>query len=448
MIEVEVDIDVFLPVYHHLLDDQFDIEILWGGRDSGKSRHIAQQLLIECMTLPYFRCVLVKKTFESIKDSQWQLLKDVANDWGVSHLFQFTESPLQVKCANGNKFIARGCDKPEKVKSIANPSHVWFEEADQLSQADYITVTTTLRSNHGKVRQFLSFNPETKGNRDDFWLYKTYFKDPLKRNFTDEYTIEDADGKTHTYRYRSTHSTYKNNPYCTPDRQNVLESLKVTDPYYYDVFTNGNWGQKEVKRPFITALRPEHVSECVYDPSKTLYISMDFNIDPFAFIFAHIDGGKVHVFDEATIKGGSVDKAIEYIKEMYGQGLHKMMLTGDPGGNKREITQRDNASIYMQISRGLRLRPNQLLTPSAPRHRNSREDVNYFLHHSPEVKIHPTKCKNLLFDFKTVEVDENGSIIKSNRKDDSQRADHLDAFRYLINTFMRPWILHHMKKPK
>lgn len=451
-IQVVIPKRAFLPVYHHLLEGSFDIELLWGGRDSGKSRQIAMQLVVECMSAKYFRCILAKKTFESIKDAQWQTIKDVCDEWGISHLFQFTVAPLSITCINGNKFIARGFDKADKVKSISNPSVAWVEEADQLTHDDYITLATTLRRNDGeRVKQFLSFNPETKGERDNFWIYKTFFKDPTKRNFTGEYVITDTKGAEHVYRFRSTHTTYHDNPFCTPDRQNVLESLKVTNPYYYQVYTLGEWGQRQVQRPFITALRPEHISTVpVFDPIKPIYVSMDFNIDPFAFIFAHHwqdkSGEHLHIFDEATIYNGSIHAAVEYLNDKYRNVIHRMTFTGDPGGNRREFSQRDNASLYTTLQRGLKLRPNQLIVPPAPTHKNSREEVNYFLHHFPDFQVHEERCKNLAFDMRFVEVDEHSSIVKSNRSKDEQRADHFDSFRYLCNTFFKKWIYLHQKR--
>jgi len=133
--EVLIDEGLYLPVYRPLLDSKFDIDFLWGGRDSGKTRFIAMILLEACMSLPYFRCVLVRKVFNTIKDSQWQVIKDVAEEWQVDHLFSFNKNPLEITCTNGNKFLCRGMDEPGKLKSISNPSHCWAEEMNQLDCA-------------------------------------------------------------------------------------------------------------------------------------------------------------------------------------------------------------------------------------------------------------------------------------------------------------------------
>src|SRR5687768_4439880 len=96
--EVQIKRHKFLPCYQHLLEsNDFDIEFIWGGRDSGKSQHVAQHLIHLSLSLEYFRCVLIKKTFESIKDSQWQTVKDITENWNIDDLFNFNKSPLEIE---------------------------------------------------------------------------------------------------------------------------------------------------------------------------------------------------------------------------------------------------------------------------------------------------------------------------------------------------------------
>lgn len=453
--KINIPIEAFLPRYHHLInegEEQIDIEFLWGGRDSGKSAHIARRLILDCMRQRYFRCILIKKTHESIKDAQWQTIKDVVDSWGLSHLFQFNKSPLEIICpVNGNKFIARGCDKPEKVKSISNPSHAWYEEGNQLTLEDYTTISTTLRSEHGPVKQWFSFNPECSGDYKDFWLYKNYFAEHYEKgiySFTSTISVKLPDGTEQQKRYRSTWSNYKDNSFCRADRIATLEGLRLLDPYYYQVYALGLWGHKATKNPFAISFNPEiHTSLIpIYDPGKRLTISLDFNIDPFAFIFSHEwtdkEGDHCHVFDEAEIVNGSIPKAIEYIKEKYPRSLPFCRITGDAGGSRRSIEQRDNMSLYRQLMLGLNLQPRQVLVPKAnPTHKTSRSDCNYFLSNFPDFKINKQRCPNLIFDLQYVEVDEEGQIIKSDRSKDVQRADYLDTGRYLINTFYKEWIV-------
>lgn len=248
-ITVNIPKKAFLPCYHHLLKSEAHIDFYWGGRDSGKSQDIAQQLIRDCLRLPYFKCMLIKKTFNSIKESQWETIKNICEAWGIDHLFTFKVAPLVIECVNGNRFLGRGCDNPQSIKSTRNPSHSWIEEGNQLTLDDFITVTTTLRANNAKIKQRVSFNPEFDGDYEDHWLWKNFFagKDP---NGSYSWEFQLPNGKAFQYTYTSTHTTYKNNPKVSPERMAFLEMLANIDPYYYQVFTKGLPGRRKNNSPF------------------------------------------------------------------------------------------------------------------------------------------------------------------------------------------------------
>lgn len=189
-----------------------------------------------------------------------------------------------------------------------------------------------------------------------------------------------------------------------------------------------------------------------YDPAKQLLISMDFNVNPMTAIFAHsyMIGREEHldIFDEVAIVESDPQKMADYIYTNYYKSLPTIKITGDAMGLKKDIGQRDNASLYEQIKRKLNLRNSQILAKSNPTQENSRTDCNYFVVNFNNLKLHPDKCKNLIFDFKNVQCDRFGAIMKANRNDISQRGDFLDCYRYLVNSFFKDWILKDMKYGK
>lgn len=278
-IEVEIDKDLHLPKYQHLQEGEYDLEILYGGRDSGKSREIAQLLIEKCLSSEYFRFILVRKTYESIKSSQYQLIKDIVEEWGLQDLFTFKESPMEIRCVNGNKFIARGCDKPDKLKSISNPSGAWYEEGNQLTEKDYTTVSTTLRTNKGGTLEILSFNPEYEGELKDNWIYKMFFNGkPDAKDFTSSVKIDD-----YTFKYRVTHSTYLDNPFATPQRIANYKRLASINRYYQDVWLDGRWGTvKASGAEFYSAFnRSVNVAPCPFIPGIAVHLTFDFNVLPY-----------------------------------------------------------------------------------------------------------------------------------------------------------------------
>lgn len=218
----------------------------------------------------------------------------------------------------------------------------------------------------------------------------------------------------------------------------------------------GDWeAEREVTRPFMNQYKQEkHESrQAIFNPNLPLLISIDFNINPFAITFAHLwkddKGEHFHIFDEIELKHGSMPVMIETIKSRYKNKLMSCMVTGDASGNKGEISQRDNASNYLQLMRGLNLSPKQLQVPkSNPLHENSMADCNYLLFNFPDFKINPLTCPNTCRDMRIVQVDIYGKIIKKNRLDIAQQGDFFDTVRYSINTFLKQWIEFHQKQRK
>lgn len=213
--------------------------------------------------------------------------------------------------------------------------------------------------------------------------------------------------------------------------------------------------------PFATAYNPDvHASNrAIAQRDKQLFISIDFNLNPFGAIFSHIwrdvNGIHCHTFDEIEIQRGSIPAMITEIQNRYLPWLSNCVITGDSGGRRGDLSQSDQQSYFEQLRRGLNLRPSQIVVPNVPSHEQSRNDCNYILHWTTndysgfDVAIHPTRASGLCRDLSNVQCDSFNQILKRNRRDASQRADLLDCWRYLVNTFMRKSIESHQRtKPR
>jgi PBSX family phage terminase large subunit len=444
-VEVLIPKKAFIPCYWHLLGNDNDINLLWGGRDSGKSHFIAQYLIYKCLNADYFRCIMVKKTANSIEAAQWQTIKDIVTDWGFQELFRFKSHPLSIECINGNKFIARGCDDPDNLKSIKDPSDVWYEEANQLSLTDFITVATTLRSKV-KVQQWVSFNPEAHGDYEEFWLYKTFFANysgDIYKNFTSTWSIDIPNGQSVQFTYTSTHTTYHNNPCCKSERKAFLEQLAALDPFYYLVFTEGKWGNQKVDSPYCYCFNPDkHKRQTEVRRNLELYLSYDFNVNPITCgVYQHeIFGETVSIRGIESIKLDNSDiyKLCDYIVNHYPGYMY--IVTGDATGQNTSALVQDGINYYTVIKSKLGLAAGQLKVPTVnPPITENRVLVNAVFHKC-DVAMDPFKCKHLIFDCQNVSMNDVGKIDKGDRSNPKKRADHLDHFRYYLNTFFR-WVL-------
>lgn len=466
-IQIDIGLDVFLRCYKHAIPPQLlvnengdliesianvigpepDIDFLWGGRDSGKTRHIAMRLIVDCLTLSYFRCILVRKVFNTIHDSQWQQIKDIATEWGVDHLFTFKESPLEINCSNGNKFICRGMDDPSKLKSVSNPSHCWVEEGNQLDRNDFIVIMTSLRTNIARVKTWMSFNPECDGDYQDFWLFEMFFA-PNESNMYGlirgqwEHIIPASPGAVGVYAkerkvfftYRCTWTTYRDNIYCRPERIAFLLNMASLDPYYETVFTNGKWGNRKTDDPYCYCFDEKlHVKENQIDRRLELILSFDFNVNPITCgVYQHTIN-EIRCLESIKMPNSNIYELCGYIKVHY-HG-YMLLVTGDATGRNTNAMVKDAINYYTIIKTELNLGITQLKVGTI----NPPVDENRVLVNSVlkkiKVSMHPIKCKDLIFDCKNVSVTDLGKIDKGDRANPKKRADHLDHFRYYLNTF-------------
>lgn len=249
--------------------------------------------------------------------------------------------------------------------------------------------------------------------------------------------------------YKMLHFTSYDNPKLNKEDIDNLGKSMSSQEYEQEIM--GQFIDYQGENPFAHQWNDaKHSSlEPIYDVRKQLIISVDFNLNPFAVTFSHVwvdqNGYHDHQFDEADIANGSIPAMADLIKLRYRNSLPNCILTGDAMGNRGDISQRDNATLYLQLKRLLGLRDGQIHVSGNPTHENSRADVNYFLCHCPDFKIHKEKCINTIRDMKSVQCDAFGSILKRDRKNINQRADYLDTIRYKIHNISYKWIQQHQK---
>lgn len=260
------------------------IKILYGGRDSAKTHTAEQYLLYRCLTDNYFRWVLIREYYNTIQDSQFEGLKNVAKSLGWEHYFEFLTSPVRINCVNGNGFIARGLDDAEKLKSLADVTGAWFEECDRISFREYDTVSTSLRSSKVEiVEEIHTFNSTSKNS-----FYVKEFFPPLesfeKENgrFTE---VESTRDDTYIL-----HTTFLDNEFLTEQRAKKLVRKIKSDPEQARVDVFGLFG---VPKQGLVYKNFNIVSEV--PEGRTCYgLDIGFN-HPTALVKCTLDGEDVYL---------------------------------------------------------------------------------------------------------------------------------------------------------
>lgn len=208
-----------------------------GGYGSSKSYHIAVKLIKKLLEEKR-KALVVREVFDTLRESCFDLLEEVADAMEVSEYIDFTVSPMQVRFRNGSKIIFKGMDKPAKLKSLNGVSIVWIEECSEVKYAGFKEILGRLRHPTLSNHIILSTNPVSKGN----WCYKYFFQD--KKNNTlildDERLYKNrimVIGNTYYH-----HSTVDDNFFVPEDYIKQLDELQIHDPDLYRIARRGRFG--------------------------------------------------------------------------------------------------------------------------------------------------------------------------------------------------------------
>ena len=219
----------------------------------------------------------------------------------------------------------------------------------------------------------------------------------------------------------------------------MLESLKEISPYYYQTFTLGKWGNREVKSRFAFAFdRDKHIAHPVLDVAEIVWVSFDFNVNPItASVYQHYDG-ILRVLDCIKLANSDIYALCNHIRAKYGHCT--LMITGDATGRNRSAITKGNLHYYQVIQQELQLGMQQIHVPTVnPPLAKSGLLVNAVLSRY-RVEVHEQNAYHLVYDFENVEQLADGTIKKGDRSDPTQQADALDTFRYFCEVEMKQYI--------
>ncbi len=346
--------DAFIP----LINNKDRYLIMYGGRGSSKSNFAAKKLIYRCLTEDYFRYLLIRNTYATIKDSSYQTIKDIIYELGLQDLFEFKLQPLEIHCINGNSFIARGCDDTQKIKSVKDPTGAWWEE-DIPSEADFITVTTSIRTQKADyLQEIFTINPEVEGDYKDHFFYKRFFGDRVEKSFSSVTPLQIDENTSVDLTYTVHHSWYKDNRWLPLEFIAFLMDLQTKNPYYYTIYCLGYWGNKQSGGLFYKLFdRAKNTSSKIgYNPDLALHLSFDFNVNPYMSATVWQIVGKVaYCIDEiAMVTPKNTTKGVceEFIRRYMSHNAG-LFIYGDPSGRNEDTRTEKGFNDYTIIQNEL-----------------------------------------------------------------------------------------------
>ncbi len=421
---------LFSKVFYQIREAKDRFVVIYGGAGSSKSYSVHQNELIKIMEPGKGDTLFFRKHATDHRESCYKLLNKIISSWGLDAMFTKVygnDNRRITYIPTGRSIVFKGLDEPEKIKSIVGFSRVVIEEANQISFDDFTEVVRRARG-FDDVQFIMMLNPVDENH----WI---------KKNLVDKSGPYAADTRAFRFTYKDNVNS-KGHKFLTDKDIAELERLSSVDMNQYRIYALGEWGRPSPQRPYAQNYSPDrHLSDkAVYNPNLPVIFSLDFNVEPFVCICAHVwtdaKGQHLHVFDEIVIENnGSVPEMCDRMANQFGlRVMATCYFTGDATSNKRDINARDNMSAWRLIDSRFRLGSRLKVPRSNPGVKENRHLISALLGFHPDLKINP-KCKKLAYDFQFVECDEEGNILKKNRNDESQRSDALDCFRYLANTF-------------
>lgn len=385
--------DAYIPY----LNDTTRTQIFFGGSSSGKSFFLAQRVVMD--VLKGHNYLIVRNVANTIKRSVYNQIVKTIIDFNLSEVFQMSKSEMVITCKRNNRQILfGGLDDPEKLKSITPIdgviTDIWIEEATETAREAYKQLTKRLRGatpdGIGK-RIIFSFNPILQTH----WIYQEFFW-----NWDDSKNLYKSDDLL------ILKTTYKDNKFLTDEDIYALEH--ETDPYFYNVYTLGNWGV--LGKVIFKNWRTEDLSDVI--PSfDNIYNGIDFGVtDPNAFIRVHVNEGQkqIFVFNEYKKSNTLIDELAE---ELNNRISKDEFIVGDPQGAQ---------AIFELNNRGITVIP-------AKKGPNSINDgISWLKEYEIIIDIHCQEFKNEIQSYHWQEDKLGNALPKPVDKD-----NHLiDALRY------------------
>lgn len=274
------------------------------------------KIIYRMMQYPLANTLVIRRVFNTHKDSTFAQLKWAVNNLGVRHLWKFSLSPLEATyIPTGQKILFRGTDDPMSITSITVEKgyicFCWFEEFFQITDEDsFNKIDMSIRGDlpEGYYKQIImTFNPWSEKH----WIKKRFYDNP------DENTL-------------ALTTTYKTNEWLGSDDIALFESMKVRNPRRYAIEGLGEWGIAEglVYEDFVE--REFNYQEISKRKSVTAIFGLDFGYtnDPTAFICALVDqdAKELYIFDEHYEKAMTNSEIAAMIKY---KGYAKEVIIAD-----------------------------------------------------------------------------------------------------------------------
>lgn len=376
-----------------------------GGRGSGKSHFVAEQLVEECVIDKNLRAVCIREIQKSIKYSSKQLIEDKIKALGVEHLFD-CQRDLIKRIGGDGVILFQGMQDhtADSIKSLEGFKVAWIEEANRLSAKSLRLLRPTMRAEGAQI--WASWNPESKDDPvDDF----------LRGEFAPESAIViEVNITDNPFAPQTLLDEYNE------DRKRAIRMQKSGDENAWAMFEHIWHGSYLEFSQAIVFTGRYVVDEFEPDPSWTeIYYGSDWGFaqDPTTLNRFFINNRKLYIRNEAHQIGCEIDHLPKLFDEVPDSRKHKI----------RADCSRPETISYMK-RQGFKIE-------AASKWAGSIEDGVTFIKGFDQIIIHPD-CPETAKEFKlySYKMNKAGDILPEIL---DMNNHHIDGIRYGLEPLIK-----------
>ncbi len=226
-------VDVYgTRIFYENIQSKAEMIVNRGSARSSKSYSIAQVILSKFFKEKNKKFLIIRRSLPSLRLSVYQTMKEVLESFGMASFVR--EEKVGMNWFYRSNYLHFGSiDDIEKIKST-EWNYIWIEEATDFDYSEFLLLRTRLSAKvlpGDKNQMFLSFNPIDEYH----WIKTKLLADKKEQN-----KFKQGKGGV-----QETVSTYKDNPFLTPEYIAILEGLIDKDFNFYRIYALGEWGRLE-----------------------------------------------------------------------------------------------------------------------------------------------------------------------------------------------------------
>lgn len=328
-------------------------DMLFGGSRSGKTFLIVRSIIIRaCKTQS--RHISLRHTFNSIKTSIWcDTLPKVMRLCFPDLAYELNKTDYYMTLPNGSEYWIGGLDDDKRTEKILGKefSTIHFNECSQLRfESVQMALTRLAEKNSLKKKVYYDMNPPSKRS----WTYWQFIK---KINPVDSIPIANESDYVSIIM-----NPIENMQNIDSDYLSLLDSLPEKQRMR---FRDGIFVDDDDGLAYYGFNRDRHTIENIQQQSGTIFIGMDFNVNPMTAIVCQYLNNKFYIFDEIYLENSDTFKMCMEIKARGYSGAS--VIPDSTGANRKTsgmsdhiIIKNANLSLVMTFNPFVRDRVNNI----------------------------------------------------------------------------------------